>query len=259
MNILPIKLEHLKDEILEMYSSGMSVYKIANHFGEYEQAVSTVIKKYGNHKPRTFYEFDENFFESIDTEEKAYFLGFIAADGCVQNNGRGVFVLSITINDKDIDILERMKLAMKAQQPIIHLKRDNMVRITFTRKKLISDLMSLGLTERKSLTMDPMLHHLSESMKPHFIRGYFDGDGSVMLSKTGHPGSYKQRHYVAFRGTESFLQSFRDYFSIQGNMSFSNGTHQWRFGAKSDVCKFRDIIYQNATVFMSRKHDKFPK
>lgn len=256
---MPIKLEHLKDEILEMHANGMSIHKIAKHFGEYEQAVSTIIKKYGQHKPRTFYNFNVDFFETIDTEEKAYFLGFIAADGCIQNNSSGVMVLSITINNRDIDILERMKEAMKAEQPIIHLKRHNMVRITFTRKKLISDLMKYDLTERKSLTMGPMLHHLSESMKPHFVRGYFDGDGSVYIAHTGYPGNYVPRHYVSFRGTEAFLESFRDYFSIKGSLYFSNGTHQWRFGAKSDVERFRDIIYKDAAVFMSRKHEKFPK
>lgn len=253
---MPLKLEHLKDDIVRMHESGMSMYKIAQHFREYEQAVSSIIKKYGNHQKRSFYSFDENFFETIDTEEKAYFLGFIAADGCLQDNGSGVVYLSITIKNTDLDILEKMKVAMNAQQPIIHLKRDNMVRITFTRKKLTSDLMKYDLTERKSVTMGSMIHHIPEHLKHHFIRGYFDGDGSIMMVVTS--GTQK-RPYVCFRGTEDFLLPISEWFDIKGYMTFSNGIHMWRFGAKTDVQKFYNIIYRDATVFMSRKHDKFPK
>lgn len=251
---MALKLEYMRDELIKMYESGKSITAISKEIGEYEQAIRNVLIGHTEIRHRKDYEFDCDYFEKIDSEDKAYFLGFIAADGALVDNGRGVLVLSISINEKDVMVLEKLKEHMKAEHPIKQLAR-NQVRITITRKKLASDLMKLGIHERKSLDLEPMLSVVPKPFKKDFIRGYFDGDGSIFMTTTG---SKNPRHYVGIRGTEDFLKEFSDYTGIKGSLKFSSGTHQWRFGAKADIIKFRDLIYDNSTIYLSRKKEKFP-
>lgn len=243
----------MKDELVEKYESGMSIYEIAKQIGENQQAVSNTLKKYTTLRPKAIYDLDEHYFSAIDTEDKAYFLGFIAADGAVVNNGSDVMVLTISINKKDIEILENMKASMKSTHNIQKLQRDQ-VRLAIANKKLLSDLMKLGIHERKSLDLEPMLKFIPNSLKHHFIRGYFDGDGSIFWTKTG---SKNKRRYVAIRGTKNFLEEIQAFFGVGGTIQFNTGTHQLRIGAKADVEHIYQIMYQDASVRLERKYLKF--
>lgn len=248
------KLDYMKDRLIDMYQSGMSVYAIAKEVRQYQQAVAVTLDKYIEREKRKDYEFNRNYFAVLNSEDKAYFLGFIAADGSLVDNGNGVLVLSISLEEGDRCILESFKEHLEAEQPIYPVGI-NQVRMTVTNKKFAADLMKLGIEQRKSLTMEAMLHAVPEQYRKDFIRGYFDGDGSIFLSQTG---GGEPRHYVGIRGTEAFLEDFRRYCGIRGSLRKDGGIHQWRFGAKEDVIKFRNLIYQDANVYLARKHDKFP-
>lgn len=243
----------MKDKLIEKYQGGMSIYQIAKEIGENQQAVSNTLKKYVTLRPKVVYDLDENYFSNIDTEDKAYHLGFIAADGAVVNNGNDIMVLTISINKKDIEILENMKRCMKSNHNIQTLQRDQ-VRLAIANKTLLSDLMKLGIHERKSLDLEPMLKFVPNKLKHHFIRGYFDGDGSIFWTKTG---SKNKRRYVAIRGTKEFLEEIQSYFGAGGTIQFNTGTHQLRIGAKADVEHIYQVMYQDASVYLERKYLKF--
>jgi intein/homing endonuclease len=248
-----LKLEYMKDILVEKYESGMSVYQIAKEIGENQQAVSNTLKKYTTLREKVTYDIDESYFSVIDTEDKAYFLGFIAADGAIVNNGNNVMVLTISINKKDVGILEEMIRCMNSNHCIQTLQKDQ-VRFSVARKQIIEDLIKLGLTERKSLTLKPMIHIIPDNLKHHFIRGYFDGDGSIFWTKTG---SKEKRRYVAIRGTKDFLEEIQTYFGVKGTIQFNTGTHQLRIGAKSDVDHIFQVMYEDSHVYLRRKYEKF--
>lgn len=250
-----LKLEYMKDVLIEKYQSGMSIYQIAKEIGENQQAVSNTLKKYVTLRPKVTYDLDENYFAIIDTEDKAYHLGFIAADGAVVNNGRDVMVLTISIKRDDIEVLENMKRYMKSNHNIQTLQK-NQVRLAIANKKLLNDLMNLGIHERKSLDLEPMLKFIPNELKHHFIRGYFDGDGSIFWTKTG---SKNKRRYVAIRGTKNFLEEIQTYFGASGTIQFNTGTHQLRIGANADVEHIFEIMYKDASLYLERKHNKFIK
>lgn len=250
---MALKLEYMKDILVEKYESGMSIYQISKEIGEHQQAISNTLKQYTTLRKKVAYDIDNTYFEKIDSEEKAYFLGFIAADGAIIDNGGGVKVLTISINKKDIALLEKMKESMQSTHKIQTLQK-NQVRFAFANKKVLNDLMKLGIKERKSLDLEPMLHIIPKSLKHHFIRGYFDGDGSIFWTSTS---TAKKRRYVAIRGTKAFLEDIQTYFKAKGTIQFNNGTYQLRIGANADVEHIFQTMYKDAHVYLERKYNKF--
>src|SRR5437764_9614937 len=146
-----------------------------------------------------------------------------------------------------------MKTSIKSNHNIQSLQR-NQVRLAIANKKLLGDLMKLGIHERKSLDLEPMLKYVTDELKHHFIRGYFDGDGSIFWTKTG---SKDKRRYISFRGTKAFLEEVKAYFGVGGTIQFNTGTHQLRVGAKADVEHIYQVMYRDASVRLERKYLKF--
>ena len=107
-----------KEQMLKLYDSGLSTIKIANIFNCAPGVVYSALKDVGckfrsNKVNSRKYTLDESYFSKIDTHEKAYWLGFIAADGYVSNNNRyGTKYIGITLNANDIEHLYKFKEAI---------------------------------------------------------------------------------------------------------------------------------------------------
>lgn len=124
---------------------------------------------------------DTQFFNVINTEEKAYFLGFIFADGCVSN---GEFFLDI--NEKDIEILLLFREKIHSNCKIATRKKGNsmMSRIAIKNKEFCSSLSRYGIIDNKT----KMVKHLPKDLIPatlykDFLRGLIDGDGWVIKTE----------------------------------------------------------------------------
>ena len=139
------------------------------------------------------FEKDENFFETIDTEEKAYIAGFIAADGTVVYN-KTSHGIKITLKSKDIELLEKIKDAMgytgniKIAKITTKLPQgtncfSEAATLFISSHKLPEDLISLGITPKKSLTLKIELTKIPKELWKHFLRGYWDGDGTIHLTR----------------------------------------------------------------------------
>ena len=123
-----------------------------------------------------------DFFSVIDTEDKAYLLGFVAADGCIHRNGRS---LDIAVHPRDVEILEYAKTCLGSNAPIYHRtmasfsgeKTRPLYGIYLCSTKLVADLNSLGITPKKSLTL--VYPSLPSRLEQHYIRGMWDGDGYI--------------------------------------------------------------------------------
>lgn len=125
---------------------------------------------------------NENFFESIDSEAKAYILGFIIADGCLYKN---LHTVSIAIIQSDRQILEDIALSVGYTGEVRFLPRkegdgyggDDRVRLRLNSVKMVQDLKKLGLTPSKSFTA--RLPSIPQELEHHLIRGLWDGDGHI--------------------------------------------------------------------------------
>ncbi len=131
------------------------------------------------------YNINENFFDIIDTQEKSYILGFLYADGTNIDTNDGQNSISFTQLEQDIDILEKINMAMDSTYPIhSYIQKSNdkiKCKLSFYSQKISDCLTELGAPPRKSLILEFPNKEMfkSEDLIRHFIRGYFDGDGCI--------------------------------------------------------------------------------
>lgn len=113
------------------------------------------------------------YFEKIDSPSKAYILGYLFADGYVESSGRG---FTIRLHKQDIETLELIKQELEYTGNITHIPAKNQVQLTICSQYVIEGLSKWGFIRNKTkvLTFPSIKEHI-----PHFIRGYFDGDGSI--------------------------------------------------------------------------------
>lgn len=149
-----LKTENYKEEIFELVKQGKSGREIQKILGfKNHQPVYNFFRKYNISNPDRIYKrkytLDENYFYNINTSEKAYILGFIAADGCVSEDR---LVISISINDKHL--LEKIKKEFKSNQvlrevikenPHTKLKTCHMVTLQISSKKFVKPLIDMDL------------------------------------------------------------------------------------------------------------------
>ena len=207
------------------------------------------------------FKFNDTVFDSIDTEEKAYWLGFIFADGCIQSNDRR---FSMSLSEKDIEHLQKFKNFINTKNAI-HIVKDkrfdcNLCSIAVRSDHFWNSLNDKGCTARKSLTLkfpDISIFN-NKSLIKDFIRGYCDGDGTIGIYERSRDKLYK----LSMVGTLDFLNEVQKYIGIKGSI------YKATYGKKvtEAVClgynslKARQvarILYENSTIYLQRKYDIF--
>lgn len=197
---------------------------------------------------------DETFFENIDTEEKVYILGFIYADGYISKNTFG-----IKISVKDYELLKKIKDILHSEHKIGFCINNNgygkgneSCYLSINNKNLVNSLIKNGVIYNKSNILEfPSYNIVPEHLIRHFIRGYFDGDGSVYGNNSG--------LIVSFEGTECFLSYLLDILrDVTGTKTsvykYKGKEHYYiRIGGNNQVKMFYNYIYENSTIFLGRK------
>lgn len=201
---------------------------------------------------------DDYFFNKINTEEKAYWLGYFYADGNMSKSTNNIVLSSI-----DLDTMVKFKKAIKYQGTIkieTHkVYKKQIYKIICTSKQLRRDLFNLGCTPKKSLTIT--FPSLPSEAIPHFIRGYFDGDGSVGVYKN----SNKIKNCYTLRsefcsGSYLFLEQLIQQLPIKNKKIKKDirkkSLYRLNFSV-NDSKKLYEYMYQNATIWLNRKKEKF--
>ncbi len=122
---------------------------------------------------RRIYSFDKNFFKEIDNHEKAYWLGFLWADGSLSRKKQ----LSLSLHKKDSNHIEKFKSAIKSEHPIKDIKGQEMSKIVISSYEMSEHLIEKGLIPNK--TMDYIEPKFPEEFRWSFLLGLFDGDGCI--------------------------------------------------------------------------------
>lgn len=195
------------------------------------------------------YNINQDYFKTW-SHNMAYVLGLWFADGCIY----GDKMFDITLHKKDKYILKKVAEELKYEGPLYDYVDRQAVRINFSCKVVYEDIITLGGMERKSLTLK--FPEVPKEYLPDFIRGYFDGDGSVMNLKNNRLNS------VFTCGNKQFLKSLlkilKEEAGIEGG-SFDDSCSSLKFG-KRDTLRLGDYIYKNnPELFLLRKKQKFFK
>jgi len=207
------------------------------------------------------YKADYKYFNNINTEEKAYWLGFLYADGCIADSD-GTKRLQTSLKSEDYEHLHKLKKSLKSTHPIHFriIKSGKMqgkkyCSLFIRTNELCNALIKLGCTPRKSLTLE--FPELPKNLIPHFIRGYFDGDGSVFISKEKHWRSGKISEVIHYRfvGTENFLKKVDENINLKGYLQKIKGSKAFELAYKRDkkLKPFYDYLYSKASIFLERK------
>lgn len=203
-------------------------------------------------------EFNETYFESIDTEDKAYFLGFIYADGSLIK-GRNNVVLKI--HTKDLHILESLIKCVDGKMNVYKSKTREICQVGLTSKKMRIDLEKIGLHSNKTFTIK--YPNIDIELERHFLRGYFDGDGCIRVRTDKRDGTEL--------GDMRFVSGSIDMLNtINERMNILFGTNKNKlYGPKNKDYKFlgwasmKDIesiyhgFYNNSNFFLHRKKETF--
>lgn len=223
------------------------------------------------------YYYNKDYFKKIDTSEKAYWLGFLYADGCItrfyRNEKLKSMSLELTLQDEDCNHLIKFKNALESNVPIQHKVIRNKYksdRIVINCTSMCRDLIELGCTPVKSLTLEfPNNNILPDKYLRDFIRGYFDGDGGVSYTEGEYFNSarnkyYKQYNYRCyFCGNEQFLTKLKEVLNSNGISTSdlkkdnrSQAVNIYIYGS-DNIDKLQKYLYTDNCVNLSRKFDKF--
>lgn len=225
------------------------------------------------------YKFNTDFFKKW-TPDMAYVLGFLYADGDIEDVRKSSRTQYITFPSKDRDILESIKKVMESHHPIQYrparkvLYRNGKIyesaesyRIRIGSRKLFDDLVKLGLTPRKSLTIK-FPTDIPDEYLNHFIRGYFDGDGCVSIKKgMGKRGRsiLKGVNTVFTSGSRLFLEGLCEkVHKLAGfnkrNIYNGSGAYYLKYPTSESIEWFKFLYSNNLYgLFLKRKFNVFQK
>jgi len=263
--------------IIDRYTNGISIKNIANHFGVSESPISNLLKLNNIHiksdvEKSLKYSCNNNFFCEIDTEEKAYWLGFIYADGYITKKTKhGNRKFGVALSIKDIEHLKKLKSSLKSNHKICVYKSVSgysegleYCRLIITSIDITDALLTKGVLEEKTNVVNfPSSTQVPNDLLRHFIRGYMDGDGSITITKN-------KVFDIKICGTSELLNGIQSYFTDaceDVNFRTLQKRHKDRdvnnytlqYGGNRQVEKLLDLLYSDATVYLDRKYCRYIK
>lgn len=214
---------------------------------------------------RNRYTLNEDYFEQIDSEEKAYILGLIYADGFLGEEPYNNLVLNLI----DKELLVRVASAIEFSGEIRKCKRGGFENskesysLNFSSAKIATDLRKHGVYQKKSLSLSN-LPNLNEGLKRHFLRGYFDGDGTISMSINRR--KYKGKEYQYLKAvmliiaTEPFIKELIKEFKITSYNIANSKTPEMKYlriSKKDELFRFYQLFYKESTIYLDRKKTKW--
>jgi hypothetical protein len=273
----PIKYINMKNKdynaIIEYFKKVNSTVKTAKKFGYSNSGIHQILKRNGlkgldKSETQRKHTFNQEYFENIDTEGKAYWLGFLYADGYIGKNNNEV---TLALSSKDRKHIEKFSNSIDSTYTI----RDKFVKsgkfigknysvLSVFSSKTKSDLIDKGCFNCKSLILK-FPTKVPDELVHHFIRGYFDGDGSVFISKEKHHRSGKIENIIHCRilGTYDFISEMNKFLGFDSivvkKYKNSDKKNMYEFVIKRKVrCeKLMNYLYKNANVYLERKKQIF--
>lgn len=254
--------------LISDYLNGESIPKLGIKYGINTRKISNTLKENDIEvRGRRKFFYNENFFEVIDSNLKAYWLGFLFADGCVRNIKNG-YVLKIKLSNLDENHLFAFLNHIGSNQKELRTETSKFKGkngksyqstgkvLLVNSKKIVEDLVKLGCGQNKTNSI--VFPIINDNLIPSFILGYFDGDGCITQKKVkGH--TYYSVTFTS--GSENFLDRTKKELLDIGLDSISKYNYNTFFRLqicnKIDLLKIKDYFYSTNNFYLERKKIKF--
>lgn len=249
-------------QIQEMVNQQQPIEVIAKQFQVHPHTIYQKIKSNGwdynilGVGKNTPYHFNEHYFDIIDNEHKAYWCGFLAADGyIIQHKNGWQDQFGLTLQSQDKYMLEQLNNDLEGNHPIYDKEVHNCNKIfynstlVYTSNIAVSALIDKGIVARKSLILQ-YLKDIPKDLQQHMIRGYLDGDGSLGINKRG-------EYWCQFLGTHSFLSGIQHYLQTNNTIYKRGNIYLLSYYGNRNVPKILNQLYKNASIYLKRKYQKY--
>lgn len=248
--------------IVEKYISGVSLCKLEKEYPTDRKTLKKILMECNveirddSHKGRK-YSLNENYFDSIDTEMKAYALGLLYSDGWNSKTN----TVGVQLQEGDQSVLELINADMDSNRELIkkhlHNKNENWkdsYLLSITNKHMSEQLNNLGLMPNKNFKLR-LPTYLDKEMMRHFLRGYFDGDAHFHIVD----GCY----WISMGCNKDFCTDLITY--VNTMFGFNSKVYPrkdtkaviWELIGKINVFSFMDYLYRDATIYIPRKHNTY--
>ncbi|ENY5524688.1 hypothetical protein ACFZL0_000639 [Staphylococcus pseudintermedius] len=283
-----------KEFIINTYSKKHEDAKsISKRFGISSSWINSRLKQWGipiksSKELFQLHSYNEDYFKVIDSEEKAYWLGMLYADGTLTYNKIG----------KDGKVKNRLKLALqgadrehlklfakhielehynpKTYYTTVGDKEYSYCELVVSSTKMIEDLIDKGMIptnnnvgkEKKELIRFPDEKQVPKRLLHHFVRGYFDGDGS--LTRSRNKGKYVDSQHYTFKfvSNKTFCEQLKEFFKLDELSGYNRNVsniykakdkkyiHTFECGGNHRVFHIYNLMYQDATIYLHRKNER---
>lgn len=268
-NVRTTRTKTIDEKVIELYKKYNAASKVGDILSisrklilkivkEYDESLIERNRTYSTNKPRKKYKLNENYFEKIDTPEKAYLLGYLYTDGYNAEKNRTV---KLGLHKQDSHVLDFFKKEIGIEVKLEKCK-GNVLRLNIHSKKLSTDLSKLGCFQKKTYTLEfPTEEQVPNKYMSHFIRGAFDGDGCMYIRKVREKA---KTGYANFVGCKLFLNGINNYLHNVVGMTYRQITTinnndvfgELRYMSIPDIVKLKDFIYKDSSFHLDRKYNK---
>lgn len=255
-----------KTKLFELYKTGNYKFiELSKMFSISPQSIGGMLRRHGlvtktKSELLRKYPLDENYFNIINNEEKAYFLGLLYADGC-NNTKKGVVGLGLKESDKAL--LQQLNNLLQPAKPLQFCSKaydrnkkgfensQDQYSIIISSRINSNNLVELGVYQAKTFKLKfPTLQQVPEHLQSHFIRGYCDGDG------------YIGKAQVSFVSTKEFCESverlLKEKLNINSYIRQKGIKNTYELSLNNKACRtFLKFIYNDAHIYLQRKYDKY--
>lgn len=252
---------------IQEYKQGMNTMEIGEKYGVHSASVGVYLKEHSvqirprNERQRT-YPLNEHYFDVLDSDDKCYWLGALAADGYIRisaDDSRHKAVV-LTQHEKDIAWMKMfLRCVGTDENRKCYYSNANVLNTVLPSSHMVETLIRHGIVQRKSLVLQfPEI--VPDEFRRAFIRGYFDGDGHATTSRNGRLEHYPRAGFTS--GSEALIRRINEIIEeevgiAKRRVTFAvghrvHGVYRIEYQGKN-VTKLYDYFYTGATFWMERK------
>jgi|LakMenEpi03Aug12_release.lakeMendotaPanAssembly.Ray.scaffolds.fasta_scaffold318108_2 intein-encoded DNA endonuclease-like protein len=251
--------------VIERYNELKNLKKVAESFGVSLRPIKRILKKNNLELTNRRFNVNHSYFRVIDSEEKAYWLGFLFADGCIRKNKTGSQVV-LKLSTKDENHLINFKNGLESEHNISYHRSKTKTKkgedsfsnncvIRINSNEMVTDLIRQGCSPRKTFTIDKP--NIDEKYYKHFIRGFYDGDGNFFYNEDTKVSVVTI--VCASKNFRNFIIEIMSKIPNIGNIHEDNSKYTIKITNIIGIIEFLSYIYDDSKIELTRKKEYYEK